>query len=70
MGIIFILLILIGFGFLGRLVFLSVFDMIFKPEKQKPTYIDNSVHYHRHLTVINKDKAPITIEDERITTDV
>ncbi len=58
------------FGLAGRFVFLTIFDAIFKPNEEKHTYIDNSVHYHRHLTVINKDETSITIEDESIRTDV
>ena len=57
------------FGYLGYLLFTSIFDIFF-PIKNDSKYIDRSVHYHRHLTIINKDKAPITIEDEHIRTDI
>ena len=54
-------------GYIGYFVFTSIFDWITGYSKEpKQTFIDNSIHYHRHLTITNKDEPTITIEDERI----
>lgn len=67
-----ILFILIIFGLIGWLLFTSIFDLIVGKPKEQPRFIDNSKHYHehKHLTIINKDKTTVTIEDERIRTDI
>lgn len=49
MELIILLAILIGFGLLGRFVFLLIFDSIFKNQNKietKSTYIDKSIHHH------------------------
>jgi len=37
------------FGYIGRMIALSIFDLFFPKKKEdKYTFIDNSVHHHHH----------------------
>jgi hypothetical protein len=50
----------IVFGYIGRLIALWLFDLVFpKPKDKSINFIDNSVHYHIHehknLTIIDDD---------------
>jgi hypothetical protein len=62
LGVIIIIAFLIGCGFMGRFIFLSIFDAFFPKEKsdreiKNPTYVDKSTHYHQHLTILDGDKT-------------
>ncbi len=66
-----ILILLIGFvlfGLFGWFLFTWLFDLITGYKKgdngfeDKYTYIDKSVHYHQHLTII---KEPGAVEETR-----
>lgn len=60
MGFVFIIVGFLLFGYIGRAIALSIFDLFFTPKKEdKYTFIDNSVHnhYHEHknLTIIDDE---------------
>ncbi|WP_027064555.1 hypothetical protein [Maribacter sp. Hel_I_7] len=59
MGIFILLLIIIGFGAFGYFILTSIFDLFIGSNKEPKTstYIDNSVHYHQHLTIVKKDET-------------
>jgi len=49
MGIVFIILGFVIFGYVGRCIALSIFDLFFPAKKDdKYTFVDNSVHHHHH----------------------
>lgn len=72
LGFIFVVLLLLGCGFLGWFLFTSLFDLIFKKtdsydhETPHITYIDKSTHTHQNLTIINKDEPPVSIDNENL----
>lgn len=72
---VFILFIMAAFvffsGWLLRAILFLLFDLGMPSGKNEGyTYIDKSVHYHTHqkLTIVDKDGAARTIENESTTT--
>jgi hypothetical protein len=51
-----IFLLAVGFGLFCRWICLSIFDSIFKTEKETPIHI----HYHNHLSITNQS---VTIKE-------
>ncbi len=60
MWVLFLFILMIGFGFLCRFIVVSIIDLFIK-EEETHTYIDKSIHHHYH------DNRSIHLDGNKIT---